>query len=98
MGAYLRLYPKARIDMLIPPLVFGPFFRIPAYVFLLYWIVLQLFNGSMSLGHVGGGGVAWWAHVGGFATGFLLCTLLTPPQDHPDTYRSPSGRVRYARR
>src|SRR5436190_4006580 len=77
MGAYFRFYPHARIETLVPPFVFGPFFVLPAVLFLGWWFVLQFFNGALSLGAKGAGfgGVAWWAHVGGFLFGFAMCLL-----------------------
>ncbi len=70
MGAYLLLYPRARILALIP---FGFFLRasyIPALFFLGFWFVLQLLYGLASRG--GGAGVAYFAHIGGFAAGVLM--------------------------
>lgn len=72
MGAYLRLYPRVRVQMLI---FLGFFIRIvpvPAFLMLAYWFVLQLVSGAVSGGT---GGVAFWAHVGGFSAGFLLVKL-----------------------
>ena len=78
MGGYFRFYPRARVTMLIPPFFFGPFFVVPAVVFLGWWFILQFFSGTLSL--LGNpnevGGIAWWAHVGGFAFGALLCTVI----------------------
>jgi membrane associated rhomboid family serine protease len=75
MGAYFRFYPNARVETLVPPFFLGPTFVLPAVLFLGVWFLLQFFNGAMSLGARGPGfsGVAWWAHVGGFAFGFLIC-------------------------
>src|SRR5882762_5493938 len=75
MGAYFRFYPNARIQTLVPPFFFGPYFVLPALVFLGWWFFLQFFNGaiSLSVGERGFGGVAWWAHVGGFAFGVMVC-------------------------
>ena len=71
MGAYFRFFPHARIETIFPPLFF--IFDVPAVFFLGWWFLLQFFNGTLTL--VGGqrdfGGVAWWAHVGGFIFGFL---------------------------
>jgi len=77
MGAYFRFFPSARVETLVPPFFFGPTFVLPAVLFLGGWFLLQFFNGAMSLGARGPGfsGVAWWAHVGGFAFGFLICLL-----------------------
>src|SRR5882724_7484495 len=74
MGAYFRFFPHARVETLIPPLFLGPVFVLPAVVFLGWWFFLQFFNGAMSLGARGEGfsGIAWWAHVGGFAFGFVI--------------------------
>lgn len=80
MGAYFRFFPRARIEAVIPPFFFGPVFVLPAVLFLGWWFLLQFFNGAMSLstGQRGFGGVAWWAHVGGFAFGLLVCLLVRP--------------------
>ena len=72
MGSYFRFYPFARVETLVPPFFFGPTFVLPAVLFLGVWFLLQFFNGAMSLGSRGQG-VAWWAHVGGFAFGFVIC-------------------------
>jgi membrane associated rhomboid family serine protease len=73
MGAFIVLFPRARVATLIPALFLFFTIRIPAYLMLGYWFFLQFFSGLASLG-VGGqeGGVAWWAHVGGFLLGALL--------------------------
>jgi membrane associated rhomboid family serine protease len=75
MGAYFRFFPTARIEALIPPFFLGPFFVFPAVVFLGWWFLLQFFNGALSLGASSRGfsGVAWWAHVGGFLFGLIVC-------------------------
>jgi rhomboid family protein len=56
---------------MIPPLFFFTF-KIPAYLMLGYWFLLQFFSGVASLGMTDQGGVAWWAHVGGFLLGAAL--------------------------
>lgn len=67
MGAYLILYPQARVLTLVP---FMPFFiNIPAFIYLVIWVVLQIFSGLFQ----SGGGIAWWAHVAGFLAGMLIC-------------------------
>ena len=73
MAAYLRLFPRARIVTLIPILFIPFFFEVPAVLFMGFWFVMQLFSGAISLAVADtGGGIAWWAHIGGFALGFLL--------------------------
>ncbi len=78
MGGYFRLYPRANVEMLIPPFFFGPFFVVPAVVFLGWWFLLQFFNGTLSLvaDPSQGAGIAWWAHIGGFIFGALLCSVM----------------------
>jgi membrane associated rhomboid family serine protease len=74
LGAYLVLFPKARVLTVIPIFVFLQFAELPAIVVLGLWFVLQFFNGLASIGFqtAGAGGVAWWAHVGGFIAGIIL--------------------------
>jgi membrane associated rhomboid family serine protease len=69
MGAYVVLYPQARVQTWLPPFFL---FRIRAWFFLIYWFALQLLTGVGSLGTGETGGVAVWAHVGGFLAGLAL--------------------------
>jgi membrane associated rhomboid family serine protease len=70
MGGYLLFFPRARIDVLVIIVVLMRIFTIPAWLMLGLWFGLQLVNGlSMD---VAGGGVAYWAHAGGFVAGVLL--------------------------
>lgn len=71
MGAYMLLYPRERILTL----VFIFLVPIPAFVILGYWFLLQFLAGVSALGANVSGGVAWWAHVGGFLLGMLLTAL-----------------------
>lgn len=73
MGAYFMLYPRARVLTLIPLFIFFYTLWIPAPIFLGFWFVFQFFQGAVarSTSEVAQG-VAWWAHVGGFAAGLLL--------------------------
>ena len=77
MGAYFRFFPYAKVETLIPPFFFGPFFELPAILFLGFWFLLQFYNGALSLAgrSQNFGGVAWWAHVGGFAFGVIAALL-----------------------
>jgi len=78
MGAYFSLFPGARILTLIPVLFFV-IIEVPAYVFLGIWFLLQFFFGTFSiLGAGAEGGVAFWAHVGGFIFGYLFLYILAP--------------------
>jgi len=73
MGAYLIKFPKTDIDALFW-MIFVWRMSIPAPYFLIYWFVIQFFNGIGSLGEVDytGGGIAWFAHIGGFLAGMAL--------------------------
>ena len=71
LGAYLLLFPHARVLTLIPLGLFTRLAEIPAMTVLGFWIVVQFFNGLFTFSFAGGG-VAWFAHVGGFAAGMLL--------------------------
>jgi membrane associated rhomboid family serine protease len=71
MGAYVLLYPRAKVLTLVVLIVFFTFWWIPAWVFLGYWFLLQFFSASITV-HQASGGVAFGAHVGGFVTGLVL--------------------------
>ncbi len=82
MGAYARLYPRARIECLLVLIVFFTTISIPAIWVLGYWFAIQLASGLPLLTGAtgGGGGVAFWAHVGGFVAGVLLARLMHQPR------------------
>jgi membrane associated rhomboid family serine protease len=76
MGAYIVLFPRSKITTLIFLVIFIQIVRIPAIIFLGFWFLLQLLSGTFSLGIVEqSGGVAWWAHIGGFFTGMIFVFL-----------------------
>jgi membrane associated rhomboid family serine protease len=73
MGAYFFLFPRARVVVLFPVLFLPLFFELPAVTYLGFWVLIQVFSGTLSVGTAGEvGGVAWWAHVGGFVSGIAL--------------------------
>lgn len=80
MGAYLVLYPRVRVHMLIFLGFFITTIAVPAWLMLIYWILLQLLGGIPSLGGADSGGVAFMAHVGGFVTGVALIRLFAQRQ------------------
>ncbi|RMG32780.1 MAG: rhomboid family intramembrane serine protease [Methanobacteriota archaeon] len=86
MGAYMMTYPRGRVLTLIPIIIFIHFAEIPAWVFLLIWIAIQTFQGIASLGIVTGGGVAWWAHIGGFILGAILIFLFRKHHRSPPSF------------
>ena len=87
MGAYFVLYPRARVLTIVPLIIFFTFWWLPAWIVLGYWFLVQFLSGT-AIVEVGqtGGGVAFWAHVGGFVAGIVLIKLL------PER----TGRSRYA--
>ena len=88
LAAYVLYFPRARVLTFIVPFFF---ITISAYLFIGYWIALQLLNAYLNLG-VAGGGVAFFAHIGGFATGLILALLLRP-REHPDPHPGYPGYV-----
>jgi membrane associated rhomboid family serine protease len=85
LGAYLLLFPYATILTLVMFGFFIRFLHVPAMIVLGFWIVVQLLNGyltfsAQSLGRGESGGVAWFAHIGGFLAGMMLLFLLRPPR------------------
>jgi membrane associated rhomboid family serine protease len=91
MGAYLVFYPRAKVVTFVPILLFIWFVNIPAVFFLLLWFFIQLISGFGSLGIAGSmGGVAWFAHVGGFLFGMIMarpfCIGRCHRGDYPDEY------------
>jgi len=89
LGAYILLYPKARVMVLIFLGIFVRMMYIPAGIVLGFYFVLQIFQGTLTWGQEGGG-VAWFAHIGGFMAGLLLVGLFkkrtvrffNPPHQH----------------
>lgn len=73
MGAYFILHPRARILTLIPILFIPYFLEIPAFFFLGFWFILQFLSAAGSQGQAGG--VAWWAHIGGFVFGMIFLKI-----------------------
>ena len=75
MGAYLVLYPKARVFTFVPLGFIFTTIALPAWVMLIYWMALQIFGGLAQSVAEEGGGVAFWAHIGGFVAGVVLIKL-----------------------
>jgi len=73
MGAYFILYPRSRVLTLVPIIFIPYFFEIPAAFFLGLWFLFQFLSAALS--GTGGGGIAWWAHIGGFIFGILFLKL-----------------------
>ena len=93
MGAYLVLYPHARVVTLVPLGFFLHIMRIPAWAMLGYWFLIQALSAAATPAQAGGGGVAFWAHVGGFVAGLVLVKLF----DRLDLVRAKRAHVRLPR-
>lgn len=77
LGAYLVLFPRSTVITLVPIFLFFTLVEIPAVLFLFLWFFMQFLNGAIAITLVSQvtGGVAWWAHIGGFVAGFFLVHL-----------------------
>lgn len=92
IGCHMRLYPFARLVVLVPILFIPLFFEVPALVFALLWFATQLMQGMLELFIPSTtGGVAWWAHIGGFVIGFVLAPLLRQPARRHRSYYADEG-------
>jgi len=78
LGAYLLLFPRAGVNTLIFLGFFVQIVKIPALIVIGFWAIVQFINGLVSTGLVKQGGVAWFAHIGGFLTGLLTIKLWLP--------------------
>jgi len=89
LGAYLVLFPRARVLTLIPLVfIFFHIVELPAVLYLGFWFLMQLLSGTLAFGLAeDGGGVAWWAHVGGFVVGMALVPLLRRRRSYPVVWR-----------
>jgi membrane associated rhomboid family serine protease len=92
LGCYMALFPHARVVVLVP-IVFVPlFFEVPAYVFVGLWFLIQILQGTTELlTSSTGGGVAWWAHVGGFVAGLVLGPLFQRSERRYRKYYADEG-------
>jgi membrane associated rhomboid family serine protease len=86
LGAYALLFPRAQVETLLIMGYFVRPVRVPALLVLGFWFVIQLFSGLLSFGMSQMGGVAWFAHIGGFVAGLLLVKLFTTRRRPQDTW------------
>jgi membrane associated rhomboid family serine protease len=93
MGAYLLMFPRARVNFFVWPLsvllaIFtrSPYLRIPAWLMLILWFAMQIWLGVEGLANMSEGGVAFWAHVGGFVAGLVLAMFLRPGRRAPASF------------
>ena len=86
LGGYIVCYPTARVLTAIPIFFIIRLIEVPAAVYLGFWFLSQFFTGFASIAREAGeeGGVAWWAHVGGFVAGVVLVKLMGMRRQHID--------------
>lgn len=94
MGGYLLLFPRARIDILFIFIIFFKVFTVSAWIMLGLWFAIQLFGGFSSVGSEGG--VAYWAHAGGFVAGLLLTLPLFLRRGGPSFWNRTHGKPPHA--
>ena len=87
LGAYLILFPASRVITLVPLFFLPWFIEIPAVLYLGIWFATQFFSGVLSFDATQAGGVAYWAHIGGFACGLVLILLFARPARRQRAYR-----------
>jgi membrane associated rhomboid family serine protease len=76
LGAYAAAYPRTRVITLLPLFPIFPVVPIPALFVLGFWFLMQFASGTLALGRSMAGGVAWWAHIGGFTFGYLIMLIV----------------------
>lgn len=98
LGAHVMLFHRARVVLLLLIVVVPVWFSVSALWYVGFWFVTQLFYGAGSLGDEVAGGVAWWAHIGGFLIGLFLSPLFRhrpPPPPEPQIVELPPEQFRY---
>jgi rhomboid family protein len=91
LGFYMRMFPLARIVVLVPIIFIPLFFEVPAVVFAGIWFLIQVLQGTAELLMPSSEGVAWWAHIGGFIAGFVLGAPLRLPERRYRSYQADEG-------
>ena len=91
LGCTMSLFPLSRVIVVVPILFLPLFFEVHAVVFIGLWFVLQVLQGAISLLSPSEGGVAWWAHIGGFLTGLLIGPMLHRPERGYRIYQPDEG-------
>jgi membrane associated rhomboid family serine protease len=93
LGCYMWMFPLSRVIVVVPILFIPLFFELYAFVFIGFWFLMQLLQGAVELLAPSAGGVAWWAHVGGFVVGAVLGPLLHQPARRYRVYYADEGEL-----
>jgi membrane associated rhomboid family serine protease len=99
MGGYLVLYPRVRVFTFVPIGFFLMSVALPAWTMLVYWLVIQVLGGFTAIAGSKSGGVAFWAHIGGFVAGAVLVKMFARPRmvaEHEASVYRPSDYRRAA--
>ncbi|NUO07795.1 MAG: rhomboid family intramembrane serine protease [Candidatus Brocadia sp.] len=75
LGAYMVTFPRARVLVVLPLFIIWQIIELPAIFVLGFWFLIQFFTGAATISSAHGGGVAWWAHIGGFVLGIILIKI-----------------------
>jgi len=87
LGAYLISFPRSRIASLVPILFIFTIVEIPAAIFLVFWFILQVYSGLFAMQGASAGGIAWWAHIGGFVFGVIMVSFFARRTIHRNSYQ-----------
>ena len=90
-GAFMAMFPLARVIVVVPIVLIPLFFELHAFVFVGIWFLINLLQGTVDLLTSSGAGVAWWAHIGGFLAGLVLAPVLKRPERFYRSYYSDEG-------
>jgi membrane associated rhomboid family serine protease len=93
LGCYMWMFPLSRVIVVVPILFIPLIFELYAFVFIGFWFLMQLLQGTVELLAPSAGGVAWWAHVGGFVVGAVLGPLLHRPERRYRVYYADEGEL-----
>jgi membrane associated rhomboid family serine protease len=93
LGCYIWMFPLSRVIVVVPILFIPLFFELYAFAFIGFWFLMQVLQGTVELLAASAGGVAWWAHVGGFIVGAVLGPLLHQPERRYRIYYPDEGEL-----
>jgi hypothetical protein len=83
LGAYIVMFPRAKIVTLLPIFFFFDIIDISAFLFIGFWFLMQVVSGVQAIGIDTSGGIAWWAHIGGFAAGIMMVPIFSKKRFAP---------------